>query len=83
MQCLDYSNAYQDVLHSLEEDGLMSFMSLASAGLRAGLDRMSEDGLTTGLCWWDEQNSRFPIIPTVCQHIWRCSWWFYTLLVFS
>lgn len=83
MQCLDYSNAYRDVLHSLREDGLMSFMSLASAGLRAGLDRMSEDGLTIPpgqvtaeqLCCWDEQldedNSRFPIIPTVCQHIWR------------
>lgn len=40
MQCLDYSNTYQDVLHSLGEDGLMS------AGLRAGLDRMLEDGLT-------------------------------------
>lgn len=46
MQCLDYSNTYQDVLHSLGEDGLMSFISLASAGLRAGLDRMLEDGLT-------------------------------------
>lgn len=59
----------------------MSFMSLASAGLRAGLDRMLEDGLTippgqeevsllNSSAVWDEQLDEVPYNPqSILAHL--------------